>query len=914
MNRDEDQRKLPRVCQRRELLSLQEPRFICDSFEKRGGHNPVGVDGIVGESTQGSLASSATPGFGAQSLWDWVNKSTRTHFTILVLLAAWLLNDMSVIASDLGTINQDAQRKVITLTDGQGQLTLRLNYDHRCVLDQVTVRGRQVIAESGVASGIRVKGRWFKTTGGIANPDGAINKNTLTVNGIAFGPPDSEVHETWQFTVQAEGIVWRITRDYSAMTTLDDAAFPEWDFASMATWTGGMLDNGGVVWNKYLDTPNATYGAHASAVTFWNRDQHDCLRITPSLANNQKGSVRFSHQTNDLFSFNFVVSNEELKPKHDLCRYLSDKQDLWAPFQTTAGAVTAEFTLQALDYDGAYDRGTFPGLDGGNIRELLNTVARYGVIDRNLVGGNGWRSGYICLHEQWFGQIGLALNAPDYIANYSEALDYYRDHAIGPDGRVKARWTYDAGDAMPGTYDTLGFYEAQWGYLLDSQPDYVINVAEQFDLKGNRQWLAGQKTACERALNFLVRREVQHSGLVAMMTGSQKEQRGSDWIDIIWASYENALVNAELYQALKLWAGAEDALSDPAQAAIYRDFAARLKTSFNRPIAEGGFWDPTNQWYVHWRDQDGSIHGDNLVTPVNFAAIGYGICDDPKRQKAVLDRIEVEMQKENLFSWPLCFFPYQRREGAGSNFPFPKYENGDLFLSWGELGVRVYSVYDPVVALKYVKKTLARYAEEGLSFQRYLRNSQSGAGDDILAGNCMAIVGLYRDIYGIQPQPNRLYLEPRLTAELNGTKLRYQLRGKFYLIDLSTGGCAITSGACTLRDSHPFGVNATETGLEYFPGTNADWAMSISRPATQSLTVQIQTWPGDPDAPRQWTEVSPAKGKTSHTVAHLRPNADYELKTDGQTVTTVWTDNAGRATFKSAGNASTLQRFELIRQ
>jgi len=55
-----------------------------------------------------------------------------------------------------------------------------------------------------------------------------------------------------------------------------------------------------------------------------------------------------------------------------------------------------------------------------------------------------------------------ALAEPDYIANFSKALDYERDHAIGPDGRIKSRWTYNAGDAMPGTYDTLGFYEAQW--------------------------------------------------------------------------------------------------------------------------------------------------------------------------------------------------------------------------------------------------------------------------------------------------------------------------------------------------------------------------------------------------------------------------------------------------------------------
>ncbi len=725
-----------------------------------------------------------------------------------------------------------------------------------------------------------------------------MNQNIVTVTGIVFGKPGNEVHEKWQFTVLPDRILWRITRQYAKPATLEDAAFPEWDFGNMTTWTGGMLDDGGVVWNKYLDRVNSTYGAHAGGVMFWNREHRDCLRIVPSPAKGQNGAVRFSHQPGHIFSFNYVVSPEVLKPKHDLRRFLPDRQDLWTPVRVDSGEVSVEFALQALDYDQVCNRGAFKGLDGGSIRELLNTVGRYGVIDSRLVGANGWRSGYICLHEQWFAQIGLALDDPDYNANFSKALDYERDHAIGPDGRVKARWSYDAGDAMPGTYDALGFYEAQWGYLLDSQPDYVIDVAEQFNLTGDRKWLAGQKIACERALNFLLCREVGHTGLVAMMTDSCKQQRGSDWIDIIWASYKNALVNAELYYALGLWSQAEVTLGDPAQAAVYRDFAARLKTSFNRTLSEGGFWDPANRWYVYWRDKDGSVHGDNLVIPVNFAAIAYGVCDDAARRKAILDRIEAEMQKENLFFWPLNFFPYQREEGMGRNFPFPNYENGDLFLSWGELGVRAYAAYEPTVALKYIKKILARYNQDGLSYQRYERKSQKGAGEDILAGNCMTIVGLYRDIYGVQPKPNRLYLDPHLTPELNGTELRYRLRGRLYRIDLSTKGCAITSGAFRLGASTPFAVNASDTQCEYFSGTNSGWAMSISRPTAQPLSVQIEKWREAPDAPRQWTESAPqGSGATVHVVTHLEPNARFEVKANGQRVALVRADKNGCVEF-----------------
>ena len=395
------------------------------------------------------------------------------------------------------------------------------------------------------------------------------------------------------------------------------------------------------------------------------------------------------------------------------------------------------------------------------------------------------------------------------------------------------------------------------------------------------------------------------------MTDSHTQRRGSDWIDVIWASHENALINIEFYYALKLWADAEETLADPAQATACRTFAARLKSSFNRSIDQGGFWDPANQWYVYWRDKDGSIHGNNLVTPVNFAAIAYGLCDDAARQKAILDRIETEMQKENLFFWPLNFFPYQPDEGMAVNYPYPNYENGDIFLSWGELAVRAYATYDPALAVKYVKKTLARYEKDGLSFQRYRRKSQRGAGDDILAGNCMPIVGLYRDIYGVQPKPNRLYLEPHLTGDLNGTELRYELRGQQYIIGLTTEDCAVTAGNCTLRGSTPFGVDATPGGLEYFPGKSEAWALSVTPPAAQWLKVQIEAWPDSPDLPRRWTESAEKKGKTRHVVTGLRPQSVYQLVVNNNVSASLRTDQTGRVEFTGRTDPVVPQKFEL---
>ena len=191
----------------------------------------------------------------------------------------------------------------------------------------------------------------------------------------------------------------------------------------------------------------------------------------------------------------------------------------------------------------------------------------------------------------------------------------------------------------------------------------------------------------------------------------------------------------------------------PKKSQKYAKAADELKIQFNKNTDQGGFWDSKQQCYAYWRNKDGSMHGANMVVPVNFSAIGYGLCDQPSRRAAILDRMEALMKQERLFFWPLCFTSYQKEEVHPTvNWPFPAYENGDLFLAWGELGTRAYAAYDAGLALKYVKSVLAQYANDGLAFQRYLRVSQTGAGNDILANNCSVVVGLYRNIYGLQPQ------------------------------------------------------------------------------------------------------------------------------------------------------------------
>lgn len=164
------------------------------------------------------------------------------------------------------------------------------------------------------------------------------------------------------------------------------------------------------------------------------------------------------------------------------------------------------------------------------------------------------------------------------------------------------------------------------------------------------------------------------------------QQKASDWLDIVWASFENAFVNSQMYEALNLWAECESLLGDSGKSDYYLKQAARLKTQFNKSVDEGGFWSEKKKQYVYWRDNDGSTHGDNFVTPVNFAAIAFGLCDNPTRKAVILNEIEKRIKAEKLFHWPLCFDSYKREEVCERNWPFPTYENGDIFPTWGVSG------------------------------------------------------------------------------------------------------------------------------------------------------------------------------------------------------------------------------------
>jgi len=466
-----------------------------------------------------------------------------------------------------------------------------------------------------------------------------------------------------------------------------------------------------------------------------------------------------------------------------------------------------------------------------------------------------------------------------------------------------------------GTRNAQGFYEVTWGDLMDSNPDTVINIVQQYNFTGDLAWLRSHKATCEKALDYILNRDSDGDYLVEVMNDSLTEELSSSWMDIIWASFETADLNAKMYKALLDWADAEEQLGDSKKAEYYRDFAAKLKEKFNKDTADGGFWNPQKQWYVHWREKDDSIHGDNLGAFLNFMAIAFDLCDQPERRSAILDEIEEVTDRENLFSWPITIYPYERNEGYKVNYPFPKYINGDIWPGWAILGVQAYADYKPEIAVKYIKKALAKYNEDGLAAQQYSRTTQKSAGvnelDDILAENCNPVVGLYAFIYGVQPKYNRLYLNPHMTKELDGTQLKYWLRNQDYIIDLSCDDYAVTVNNFKIRAKTDFAINSAGNVVEYFKGSRKAPALSITKSTTDPLEINIDYWICC-KYKMKWTESSTnAKTETIHVIDGLQPGATYELYNNGELLESITSNSSGSINFTYTAGFEKPQTFEI---
>jgi len=118
-------------------------------------------------------------------------------------------------------------------------------------------------------------------------------------------------------------------------------------------------------------------------------------------------------------------------------------------------------------------------------------------------------------------------------------------------------------------------------------------------------------------------------------------------------------------------------------------------------------------------------------------------------------------------------------------------------------------------------------------------------GDDILAGNTLAVVRLYQAIYGVNPLYNRFYLDPHITKELAGTQLKYNYRNQRLTIDLDMDHYAVSNNQFKVISKTDFGFYSGNKELLFFNGNRDRASLKVATVSDSNLTLDIKTWGQD---------------------------------------------------------------------
>ena len=187
-----------------------------------------------------------------------------------------------------------------------------------------------------------------------------------------------------------------------------------------------------------------------------------------------------------------------------------------------------------------------------------------------------------------------------------------------------------------------------------------------------------------------------------------------------------------------------------------------------------------------------------------------------------------------------------------------------------------------------------------------------GAGDDILANNCLPVVGLYRDIYGIEPRFNRLYLEPHITKELNGTRIRYRLRDQDYFIELSINNYSMSSNSFTVWSSANFSMNTEENRLFWFQGRSQSPSFILTRNKQTDIRIEILRWNTDGKLSLRWNAQTETESVvTDYDIYQLSPGSQYEINRNGQAYKTVKSDATGKIHFSTIADPEIEYNYEI---
>jgi hypothetical protein len=252
-----------------------------------------------------------------------------------------------------------------------------------------------------------------------------------------------------------------------------------------------------------------------------------------------------------------------------------------------------------------------------------------------------------------------------------------------------------------------------------------------------------------------------------------------EWNDNLHVTYESSYLNVLMYQAYLDWAAIEtSAFGDSTLATQYTAAASTIKARFNLNTSSGGFWDPSSNYFVAWRDLDGSVHGSVHQAQIGLMAINAGLTD-LARSQALLTSIDNDMRANSLELIPENFVDYA--SGESPEAFQTGVEDGAVYPLFVDFYMQAAArVGERAQSLLLLNNVISRYKSDGFVGFSHLNWSLQGTGgfqENSLPVNANAVAGLYRWVLGIQPTVAGITVAPNISPAAYGSSVTEQIRG-----------------------------------------------------------------------------------------------------------------------------------------
>jgi hypothetical protein len=182
-------------------------------------------------------------------------------------------------------------------------------------------------------------------------------------------------------------------------------------------------------------------------------------------------------------------------------------------------------------------------------------------------------------------------------------IEYWLNERMNPDG-------------------SINYVVKQGGHTADSNVSILKAATDYYLSTRDRQFIIDNRARLERAVDFLMQRDVDDDRLIESSNDGNGDFKGGDTAyDTIASGWKNALVNGQAYKAFLGAARMMEDIGAKDLAGEYRSRALALRMAYNRT-----FYEPDKKRYIWWIGQDGRRH-DYFNTLVQANAVLYGIAD-----------------------------------------------------------------------------------------------------------------------------------------------------------------------------------------------------------------------------------------------------------------------------------------------